>query len=332
MADKTLELVSDSLIVNAVSPKATAERQDGGVVIKLQDVNGTTQAKVYDGNDAPERVQAIGDTIIKGRNVVETIGTPPYLSQADLANYSEYGLTEPGWYVFVRVTAEPGAAVTAETTIDGCAGYVAEVGEDHVDLAIHFGVTAMAQVVTINWGAYSECITFRASDLAIRNLDYRVTFYVYDADEFVTWTYALTTDTAFVAGKAYYTQQGDEYVLAEVMEGDPVPENTYYNHSKARFEGLTRNVTYKLDTPIDCPTEFVLPIIEDETHGAWFEIRLMLTGSYSTLLVKQADDVKVAKEHTQAEKKGLNMINLHYSYVDGKKIWRFMNTVSTYDE
>ena len=74
--------------------------------------------------------------------------------------------------------------------------------------------------------------------------------------------------------------------------------------------------------------EFILPEIEDDTHGAWFEIRCRHAGSYSITLLPP-EGVKIATEHTQKEKAGVNMINLHYTVVDGVKIWRFMNTCST---
>lgn len=149
------------------------------------------------------------------------------------------------------------------------------------------------------------------------------TYYIKSGD-----TYTLATDKTFV-GTAYYEKHGDEYVEAAVIAGDPVPENTYYVHSRVIFEGMARNVTYKCDTIIDCPSRFVLPEIEDETHGCWFEIRLQHAGSYSSTLVPVASDVKVATEHTQAETKGFNTIDLHYMSLGGTKLWRFTNEHST---
>ena len=127
---------------------------------------------------------------------------------------------------------------------------------------MRFGVTAMSQAVTVGWdGQRAETFVFRATDLAVRNLDYRTTFYLYDLAPFVTWTYALTTDATFVANKNYYTKDGDTYTLAEVTAGAAVPADTYYTHSKVRFEGMTRNVTYKFDEIIDCPIEIALPVV-----------------------------------------------------------------------
>jgi len=75
--------------------------------------------------------------------------------------------------------------------------------------------------------------------------------------------------------------------------------------------------------------EFILPTVDNDTHGCWFEIRCRHNGSYSMTLTPPDDTVKIATEHTQAETKGLNMINLHYTNVCGVKLWRFMNTHST---
>ena len=91
---------------------------------------------------------------------------------------------------------------------------------------------------------------------------------------------------------------------------------------------MTRNITYVCNTVIDCPSEFILPEIEDDGHGAWFEIRFRHSGSFSSTLVPP-DGVKIATEHTQAETAGINMVNLHYNTVGGVKLWRFMNTHSS---
>ena len=91
---------------------------------------------------------------------------------------------------------------------------------------------------------------------------------------------------------------------------------------------MARNVTYQLDEIIDCPQEYILPEIEDDGHGAWYEIRLRHAGSYSSTLVVP-EGVKIATEHTQAETAGMNMVDLHYMSIDGIKLWRFMNTHSS---
>ena len=46
-------------------------------------------------------------------------------------------------------------------------------------------------------------------------------------------------------------------------------------------------------------------------------------------LTPPSADVKIATEHTQKETKGLNMIDLHYTSVNGVKLWRFLNTHSS---
>ena len=130
----------------------------------------------------------------------------------------------------------------------------------------------------------------------------------------------------FEDGVTYYTYISNEYLPANVTVGEEIP--SYYVHSKVTFEGMTRNVTYVCNTPIDCPVTFNLPVIEDETHGAWFEIRFYHTGEYSSTLVTP-EGVKVATEHTQPEKAGFNTVDLHYSAIAGIKMWRFLNTHST---
>lgn len=442
------------------------------------------------------KVESLTGTALASGSVIEAVGVPVYVD--DVTEYTEYGIVDTGWYVFARITADAGMTVTAATTVEGTAGYIANVGADHVDVAVRFDVAAVSQMVVIDWGDYAETFVFKATDLAVRNLDYRVTFYVYDIDEFATWEYALTpdttfvgteyyilendtyvraavkandavpsdtyyvhsyvltedatfveektyytksgtiytaaevtvgeevaantyyedkytlttdvtfvgnayytkdgdiysqaavkagdpipcyyvgepgyvltTDTVFVEGTTYYTKSGDEYTVAEVTVGAAVTANTYYvlgtvykqttdetavsgttyyaksdnvyspvmftvgseipafyKHSKVTFEGMARNITYRCTTPIDCPVVFNLPEIEDETHGCWFEIRFEHTGSYSSTLVVP-EGVKVATEHTQAETKGLNMVDLHYTSINGLKLWRFMNTHST---
>ena len=360
------------------------------------------------------RVSSLNDTALASGTVVEAVGVPTYVD--DVTAYADFGITEKGWYVFARVKGEKDVKVTAQTTVEGAAGYVINAGEDHVDVAVRFEVASMSVPVTISWDAeHTETFVFKATDLAVRNLDYRVTFYVYDADQFVKWSYSLatgtfaagtnyfvkrdgsytpaevtageaipegyyvqapayelTTDTTFQSGTDYYILQDGAYVKANVTVGDPVAadiyyvqtttyvitedetfqegttyytleENVYtpaevtageaipnyYVHSKVTIEGLVRNVTYRLNEIVDSPMEFILPEIEDETHGAWFEIRCRHAGAYSMTLTPQSDDVKIATEHTQAETAGINMINLHYTVVDGVKIWRFMNTHSS---
>lgn len=305
-------------------PEATTTVQDGAITrAKLHaDLEGDLSEL-----ETSQRITSLDETVLANGAIIEALNTPTYVS--DASNYSEYNLTETGWYVFARITAKSGTTVTANTNVEGAAGYIAEVGEDHVDVAVKFEVAAMSQMVTVNWGAYTDVFVIKASDLAIRNLDYRTTFYVYDVAPFTTWEFELTTDTTFVEGKHYYTKEGDVYTEAEVTVGETIPISTYYVHTKVRFEGMARNITYKCDTVIDCPMEFVLPEIEDDTHGCWFEIRCRHAGEYSMTLIPPSDDIKIATEHTQRETAGVNMINLHYTSVGGTKIWRFMNTHSS---
>jgi len=279
---------------------------------------------------AAKRVAALDGTTLAGDTVINVVGIPTYLT--DFTDYAAYNLTESGWYVFTRVVARIGDKVGTSTTVTGAAGYIATPDAKYIDIAVRFDELATPQTVTIKWNASTDTYVFMAHDLAIQNLDYRVTFYIYDIDKYTTWSYALTADTTFDAKKAYYTEANGEYTLASVTAGDPVPENTYYNHSKVRFEGMTPNITYKCSTIIDCPMEFVLPVVEDDVHGCWFEIRCRHAGEYSMTLLPQDPEAKVATEHTQKETAGINMINLHYTSIDGIKLWRFLNTHSTIPE
>lgn len=457
------------------------------------------------GGSTSSQITSLDDTKIAVSGAfVMAVGIPTFIpGYADMSAYREYNITKEGWYLFCRiVSGNSNVKSSAETTVEGAAGYI--VSEGHIDVAIRFEVAAISQLVTVHWNAEeSETFVFLATDLATRNLDYRVTFYVYDADPFATWhykrsadavfvgtkyyvkkdgvysqaavkahdhvpadtyythayvisndevfqdgttyytvsggiytpaevipgeplapegvdpvpvyyvdewtltadtrfvgtryyeehdgvyeqvavkagepvpayyvkawAYILTTDTAFAEGTDYYTLEGDLYVKADVTVGDSIPAGTYYVltqtyehaegtfdasktyyvkdndayteadvvagakipaimvHEKVTIEGLVRNVTYRLDEIVDCPMEFILPEIEDDTHGCWFEIRCRHAGAYSMTLVPP-DNVKIATEHTQKEEAGINMINLHYTVVDGVKIWRFMNTHSS---
>lgn len=404
-----------------------------------------------------DRVSSLDETALARWSQVDAVGIPAYVE--DVAELAAYGIEDPqatGWYIFSRIAAPAGMQVTDQTEVIGAAGQIVEPGADHVDVAVRFEVSAQSVPVTVNWGGAADTVVFRATDLAIRNLDYRVTFYVYDADPFAVWEYAPSTDAVFdaakhyflpdgnggyaeaqvsavryiptadatfAAGKTYYVSDGEGgYTAAEVTEGEAVPENTYfeqttnplptayyvkeyfltedetfaagktyyaiveelftpaevtegepvpaetyyevrytraqpgailadvtyytlsgseytaaevtpgdpiviyYAHSKLTLSGLTRNVTYRLNQVVDCPTDFILPEIEDDCHGAWFEIRFRHSGSFSTTLVPPDETVKIATEHTQSETAGINMVNLHYTVVDGVKIWRFLNT------
>ena len=141
--------------------------------------------------------------------------------------------------------------------------------------------------------------------------------------QLISWPQDI--DEEFNANETYYTLIDGEYIEAYAVPGARIPVNLV--HDKVVIEGLVRNVTYRLNEIVDCPMEFILPEIEDDTHGAWFEIRCRHAGAYSMTLVPP-EGVKIATEHTQKETAGVNMINLHYTDVDGVKIWRFMNTHS----
>lgn len=271
------------------------------------------------------KITTLDNTVLAQGRVVEAIGVPIYIKET--SEYSAYGITESGWYVFARVSATRSTTVSASTTVTGAAGYIANIGADHIDLAIRFDTTAQSVPVEINWGTYVDNFVFKASDLAVRNLDYRVTFYIYDIARYCTWEYTLTADTTFTAGKNYYTKDGDTYTLATVTAGDAVPADTYYNHSKLTFSGMVPNVTYKLDTIVDCPIEIVLPEVADDGHGAWFEIQMRYDTTRSCTLVPPTG-VKIGTAQTQAQSGGINTIDLQYTIAGDVKMWTLLNTHS----
>ena len=364
------------------------------------------------GGSTSSRITSLDNTkIVVSGTVVQAVGIPTYVNDNDVSVYSEYGLTETGWYLFCRiVSGNSNVKSSAETTVEGAAGYI--VSEGYIDVAIRFEVAPMSQLITVRWNAEEqETFVFLAIDLAIRNLDNRTTFYIYDITDFVTWTYKLTTDTAFAASTAYFVKQDGEYVPAEVTAedpvpayyiqvptytpttdttfadgtnyytlvnnvyvlatvtvGDPIPADTYYIltmpyvqaedptfiagttyytkaegeyiqaevtvgdpipayyvHAKVIFQGMTRNISYRCNTLIDCPIEIVLPEIEENGYGAWYEIQMRYAGTYSCTLTLP-EGVKVGTTATQAQTAGINVIDLHYVSVDGAKTWQLINT------
>lgn len=272
------------------------------------------------------RVTSLDTTQLVSGTVIETVGIPVYVS--DISQYSAYGLTQTGWYVIARITAPDGVTVTAETTVTGADGSIAEAGADHVDIAVRFEVAASSKTVTVDWGEAEDSFVFKSTDLAVRNLDYRTTFYLYDLAPYTTWTYALTADTTFAADKDYYTESGGVYTKAEVTAGAAVPENTYYNHSKVTFSGMTRNVTYRLNEVVDCAIEIILPEVPDDGYGAWFEFQLRYSATWSCTLIPPSADVKVGTTNTQAQTAGINTIDLQYTDVGGATLWTLLNTHS----
>ena len=204
-------------------------------------------------NKRTDRVFPLNGSNIETNNIVAAVGVPVYVD--DVAQYEEYGLTETGWYVFARIFAKAGGFVS----VTGAAGHIANAGDDHVDVAVRFEVASVSKIVDVDWGACTERFVFQANDLAVRNLDYRVTFYVYDADPFVTWHYQRSTDAVFV-GTKYYTEHNGVYTQAAVKAHEHVPADTYYTHAYALatdevFQDGT--VYYTLEGGVYTPAEVV---------------------------------------------------------------------------
>lgn len=273
------------------------------------------------GSGAGNRVTALNGELI-AQNVVEVVGAPAYVSEDDLGDYSDYGIEEAGWYVFARVSASGDNAVGDDFEITGAAGYkTPETGDDHIDVAVKFAVASVSKVVTINWGDATEKFIFRATDLAIRNLDYRVTYYLYDFSAYATFTFAAATGN-FASGKNYFVKDGDEYVPADpddITVGSAIPANTYYVHSGVRFEGFVRNVSYSLAETVDCPVTIVLPDIIDDKYGAWFEVQTTFDAAHSITLIAPTG-VTISKDMTITPKAGVNVINAQYHA--GSAMWR----------
>lgn len=291
---------------------ATSNKQWKSIAVSAQDSSSSDDTK-------RKSVTPLYNSSIAAGIVMEVIGIPEYVE--DLTLYPEYNLTDSGWYVFSRIEG----TTTPSTAIVGAAGYI--ITSDHIDVAIKFDTAATSKTVVIDWdGSVIDTFIFKATDLAIRNLDYRTTYYEYDLDDYMTWTYALTTDTNFTAYKTYYTLENGEYIKAEIIYGDTIPSNTYYTHSKVRFEGMARNVTYKTDSIIDCPIEIVLPNIEDNGYGAWFEFKLRYNGQYSATLIPENNEVQLANDNIVKQTEGINVLDLHYTFTGGVKTWRLINT------
>ncbi len=365
-------LSSDTKPTENIVSGSTFYEIDTGTIYRFDEVSGTWMAAESE-IDASGYITPTGGSHLAANRIIEVIGIPDYIN--DPTQYSEYGITEKGWYAFARIDSSTGEAFGNESSVTGAAGYSATVGNTYVEVAIRFEVAAMSQTVTVQWGASTDTYIFKATDLAIRNLDYRTTFYVYDAAEFATWEYALTTDTTFSASKRYYTLEGGVYTEAEVTTGNPAiyyeavdgsdpvtyaktsdtsfqagktyyttadgttyteatvtdgdPILTYYVQSKVTLAGMVRNVTYKLDTIIDCPMEIRLPEVADDGHGAWFEFHLQHSGSGSITLIPEATGVKAGTAGASAAiTAGVNVVDLHYTDISGTKLWTLANVHS----
>ena len=110
---------------------------------------------------------------------------------------------------------------------------------------------------------------------------------------YLTYTYALTTDTKFVAGKDYYIKVGDDYRPVEVVIGGDVSDNTYYNYIAANefevvitsdqsfmeYDGFTSRYTKEIgNTP-----SVVSKIEEINPYVFWFNRLCMACSDGNTL-------------------------------------------------
>lgn len=190
---------------------------------------------------ARDRVASLDTTPLVTGHVVEAADIPEYVS--DVSQYSAYGLTDAGWYVFARLYAPTGVTVGSDTTVAGAAGSIVTEGADHVDVAVKFEVAAMSQTVTVAWGNATDTIIFKATDLAVRNLDYRSTFYVYDIGPYAAWSYKLSPDATFNANKKYFTLADGEYTEQTVTAGENVPP-VYFELDDGTYT-ITEDTTFQ---------------------------------------------------------------------------------------
>lgn len=281
------------------------------------------------GGSTSSRITSLDDTKIAVSGAfVMAVGIPTYVN--DVSGYTEYGLTETGWYLFCRIiSGNSNVKSSEETTVDGAAGCI--ISDGHIDVAIRFGVAAMSQLVTVHWNAEEqETFVFLATDLAARNLDKRSTFYVYDIADFVTWTYKLTTDTTFVAGTAYFVKEDDEYIPAEVTAGDPVPAYyiqvpTYTLTTDTTFADGTNYYTLVNDVyvsaevtagdPIPADTYYILTMpyvqAEDPTFIAGTTYYTKAEGEYIQAEVTVGDPIPAYYVHAKVIFEGMTR-NISY--------------------
>lgn len=177
------------------------------------------------------RVSSLDGTELVSGPIVEVLGIPQYIDNP--TDYPAFGLTESGWYILARIAAKTGQTVTNKTMVNGAAGYIAQVGAEYVDVAVRFDTAAISQTVIVDWGTSAELVVFRATDLFARNMDYRVSYYVYDIKDFATWFFTRATDATY-AGTEYWKEEDGVYSRAAVKALEPIPDGeTYYTHSYA---------------------------------------------------------------------------------------------------
>lgn len=241
------------------------------------------------GGESKSSVTTLDGTVLSS-GVVEAVGVPEYVS--DVSQYAQYGITENGWYVFARIVSA-GEEVTADTTVEGADGYIATVGSGNIDVAVRFEVAAMSKTVTVNWTPdLAETFVFKATDLAVRNLDYRTTFYVYDIADYAHWDFALTTDTTFAANKVYYSLVNDEYV--ELAEADKfaltsdatfTADKTYYTLTDGKYTAATVTT----GDPVTADTYYELQPVPADTY--YNHSKLTFSGMVRNVTYKLDDTV-----------------------------------------
>lgn len=238
----------------------------------LRNLNGTAVVGMYGSNIAPM--------------ILEVIGVPEYIGEDEIGEVNGYDIAKTGWYSFARITADNGVYVGSGLIVDGVEDYKA--GVNYIDVAVRFGTNGDSTIITINWdGNTVNQYLFRATDLAIRNLDYRSTYRVYDIGDCLSFTTSGT--------------------------------------KKAVFQNLTRNIVYAVDA-IDCPMVVHLPDVSTESFGTWIELRVELTTSTNVSLeFVPPGNTKLSGTNVNVPKEGLNIIMAQYH--EKMNTWFISNTV-----
>lgn len=255
-------------------------------------------------------------------NVIEVIGIPEYID--DFNEYEDYGLTDSGWYAFIKITPKDGTPVSENTIVTGSDGYT--IGDGFVNLAIRFDTIAYCKEIIIDWGDSVETFAFRSSDLSERNLDYRSTYTIYDLEEldYVTWAYSRTTDTTVQNGKSYYTLNDGSYVLSDIAASTPIVSyyeriinyaltsdatfvdgKTYYTES----EGTYTEATVTVGENVDAETYYEQTITHSLTTDTEFidgkTYYTYSNGAYSEATVTAGDPIIVYYAHSKVTISGM---------------------------
>lgn len=192
-------------------------------------------------------------SLIADNNVYDVSGVPQYLTTEMAQLYTGKIDAESGWYWFGGVIAPNGMKVEKQAfqfygSKDAMLHGQPNDGDDRITVAIRFDALGSPVGFHVKWNSTmqnADPFTFRCTDLAIRNLDYKTTYYVYNLEP-----YAVVTD---------------EKVTFEGM----TPNVTYQYKER-------------LSKPVEI---ILPDIEDEDGHGVWLELQLYFTGVFSCTLV-----------------------------------------------